>query len=208
MALVRQKTGLLGGSFDPVHTAHIALAETAYLHLDLDVVQLIPAGNPWQRAPLAAAKHHRLAMLQLAAQQHPWLHINTIEIDRNGPTYTIDTLDTLVPGPQYYWILGADQLGNFCSWQAWQDIATRVHLVVAGRPCSSDAAPEPLRRHLQAIDRTLIHLPFSPRAVSASEIRKRLAQGLPADEFLDPAVAAYIRQHQLYSGDVTSQLTV
>src|SRR5690554_3015558 len=141
MAIARPKIGLLGGSFDPVHRAHIALAETAYHELDLNKIHLIPAGNPWQRAPLAATTQHRLAMLHLAAKEHPWLHVNPIEIERSGPTYTIDTLNALDPDPDYYWLLGADQLNNFCSWQAWQDIAKRVHLVVAQRPASTTAVP-------------------------------------------------------------------
>lgn len=202
MVLIRKKIGLLGGSFDPVHRTHIALAETAHHALGLDEVQLIPAGNPWQRAPLTADTHHRLAMLQLVAKKHPWLGVNGIEIDRSGPTYTIDTLKALDPDPHYYWILGTDQLNNFCSWHEWRDIVKRVHLVVAQRPGSSSELPKQLERHLHAIDRTLIHLPFSPQAVSATEIRKRLAQGKTADEFLDPAVSAYIRQHQLYSDTV------
>src|SRR5690554_3513638 len=110
MAIAPRKTGLLGGSFDPVHIAHIKLAQAAYDMLGLDKVQLIPAGNPWQRAPLTAHSSHRLAMLKLAIGQRDWLHVNTVEIDRNGPTYTIDTLKTLPSGVAYCWILGSDQL--------------------------------------------------------------------------------------------------
>lgn len=201
MAIARPRIGLLGGSFDPVHRAHIALAESAHQALGLDEVQLIPAGNPWQRAPLAADTQHRLAMLNLAAKKYPWLQINPIETERSGPTYTIDTLEALSPDADYYWILGADQLNNFCSWRAWQKITECVHLVVAQRPDSADEPPAALQQQLQAIDKALIHLPFSPQDVSATEIRRRLAQGKPADIFLDPAVAAYIQQHQLY-GDV------
>ncbi len=208
MAVIRQKIGLLGGSFDPVHIAHVALAETAYHTLGLNKVELIPAGNPWQRAPLSADKQHRLAMLKLAIGQRAWLHINTMEIERRGPTYTIDTLKELPAGPDYYWILGSDQLNNFCSWHAWRDITQRVYLVVARRPESTVDAPEPLQQYLHSIDKKIIHLPFSPQAISATEIRERLTQGKPADRFLDPAVAAYIRQHRLYEGDVETQLTV
>lgn len=202
MAIVRNKIGLLGGSFDPVHTAHIALADAAYHALSLDSVQLIPAGNPWQRAPLSASAAHRVSMLQLASTQRPWLHINTVEIERNGPTYTIDTLETLPADNEYFWILGTDQLRNFCTWRAWQDIADRVHLVVASRPGSSDATPEALATHLRTREKRIIHLPFSPRDISASEIRQRLAQGLPVDDYLAPPVAAYIRQHELYKSNV------
>lgn len=198
MAINKQKIGLLGGSFDPVHNAHIALADTAYRALSLDSVQLIPAGNPWQRAPLAASPQHRVAMLQLAVGDRPWLHINPIEIDRGGPTYTIDTLRALPAQHDYFWILGADQLRNFCTWRAWEDIADCVQLVVAERPGSPDTTPPALAQHLNERGKPLIHLPFSPRDISATDIRQRLARQLPVSPYLDPAVAAYIRQHQLY----------
>lgn len=208
MGITRLKIGLLGGSFDPVHYAHIMLAETAYRELDLNSLQLIPAGNPWQRGPLATKKHHRLAMLRLATGKRTWLQINTVEMDRDGPTYTIDTIKQLPPAHDYYWILGSDQLNNFCTWRAWQDIAQHVQLVVAERPDNPGVLPEPLARHLQALNRTIIHLPFSPQAISATQIRSLLAQGKSADSYLDPAVATYIRQHQLYKGDGKPQLTV
>lgn len=208
MALTRPKIGLLGGSFDPVHRAHIMLAETAYQQLDLDSVQLIPAGNPWQRAPLSASKDHRLAMLKLAAGQRSWLYINTIEIDRDGPTYTADTLRQLPADNDYYWILGSDQLANFCTWHEWRTIAQRVHLTVAERPGSNNVAPQPLLQYLQSLNRSIIHLPFSPQGTSATCIRRLLAQSRPTDQFLDPAVAAYIKQHRLYEGEAGSQLTV
>lgn len=208
MALGHKKIGLLGGSFDPVHVAHIALAEAAYHNLGLHGVQLIPAGNPWQRAPLSANSSHRLAMLKLAIGQTPWLHVNTVEIDRNGPTYTIDTLETLPQENDYYWILGSDQLSNFCTWHAWRNIARRVHLVVAQRPDTDTKIPKSLQEHLQSLNRTVINLPFSPQAVSATEIRNRLAHGKPVGHYLDPAVSAYIRQHRLYIDDAGTKLTV
>lgn len=208
MAVVRPRIGLLGGSFDPVHRAHIMLAKAARQKLSLDAVQLIPTGNPWQRAPLQADEHHRLAMLKCAVGQCQWLQVNTVEIDRNGPTYTIDTVNQLPLGIDYYWILGSDQLNNFCTWRAWRDIAQRVHLVVAQRPDSPISVPPPLEEHLRSLSRSIIHLPFRPQAVSATHIRTLLAQGQSADRYLDPAVATYIRQHQLYKGDVDHTLTV
>lgn len=208
MAIERKKIGLLGGSFDPIHLAHIALADAAYQTLDLDSVQLIPAGNPWQRAPLAADSAHRLAMLKIAVEERAWLRINTIEIERNGPTYTIDTLETLPSGIDYYWILGSDQLKNFCSWHRWREITQHVRLVVASRPDNSDTVPVPLDQYLRSIGRTVTYLPFTPMAISATTIRERLVHGKSADHFLNPAVAAYIRQHRLYEDDVGSQHTV
>lgn len=192
------KIGLLGGSFDPVHLAHVALACSARLTLNLDEVQLIPAADPWQRKPLAAKASHRLAMLELAVREQPHLRINPIEIQRGGKTYTIDTLHQLPQGSDYHWILGADQLANFCTWQCWQEIADLVRLVVAQRPGSTLAVPRPLREHLSHRNRPLINLPFPPMPVSSTLIRQLLADDQPTDGLLDVAVAQYIQQNGLY----------
>lgn len=192
------RVGLLGGSFDPVHLAHIALAQAALTGLDLDRVELIPAANPWQRAPLAASPADRIAMLQLALRDAPGLSVNTIEIERGGQTYTADTLDQLPPNAEYYWILGSDQLANFCSWHRWRDIAGQAHLAVAQRAGASASPPPELRRHLDSLGRKLLALPFEPASISSTQIRQHLAKGEPTDGLLDVAVAQYIREKGLY----------
>lgn len=198
MAVTRQ-IGLLGGSFDPVHLAHIALADTALRELSLDEVQLIPAADPWQRAPLQATPAQRQHMLTLAIQGHPGLSLNPIELQRGGPSYTIDTLQALPDEADYYWLLGSDQLNNFCSWHRWQDIAGLVRLVVAGRPDTPLQPPAALQAHLDKLGRPLLHLPFTPMPVSATAIRQALQQGSPVDTWLDNAVLEYIRHEGLYS---------
>ncbi|MDF3847737.1 MULTISPECIES: nicotinate (nicotinamide) nucleotide adenylyltransferase [Achromobacter] len=193
-----KRIGLLGGSFDPVHVAHIALARSALQALDLAEVQLIPAANPWQRAALHATAQQRRDMLELAIDGHPGLAVNPIEIDRGGATYTIDTLRALPQDARYVWLLGADQLANFCTWRDWQDIARQVDLAVATRPGTALSAPPALAEHLRSLGRDLQELPFSPMPVSASQIRQRLAQGESTEGLLDPAVTAYIAAHHLY----------
>lgn len=193
-----KKIGLLGGSFDPVHLSHIALAESAWSTLGLDQVQLLPAASPWQRQTLSASSRHRLAMLQLAIGQRPWLQVNPIEIERGGATYTIDTLLQLPTGPEYYWILGSDQLQNFCTWHRWEEIAQRVRLAVAVRPGSATQPPEPLQAMLKRQDATLFTLPFTPSSISATRIRQDLSAGNSTQGLLDVAVAQYIQQNALY----------
>ena len=202
------KIGLLGGSFDPVHLAHIDLACCAQQALGLDQVQLIPAANPWQKEALAASAEHRLAMLDIAIREHNRLQINPVEIHRGGPSYTIDTLRQLPAGPTYYWILGADQLDNFCTWDSWQEILTLVHLAVARRPGSTQQAPEALSAQLNTLGRTLTHLPFEPTPVSATQIRQCLATGASTAGLLDVAVAQYIHQKGLYQSPSRQGLTV
>lgn len=195
MAVIHQ-VGLLGGSFDPVHRAHIALAQAAYQALQLDRVELIPAGHPWQREPLGASAHHRMEMLKIACASDARLVINPIEIDRTGPTYTADTLAALPKTARYTWILGADQLENFCTWHRWRDVLQYARLAVAQRPGASITPPRAL---LQAVpDGELIRIPFTPQAIAATTIRRLLAEGGSVDAMLDAGVLAYIRKHHLY----------
>lgn len=193
-----KKIGLLGGSFDPVHRAHIALAETALQHLKLDEVQLIPAADPWQRAPLNATASQRQEMLALATRHTPGLVVNPIELERGGKTYTIDTLENLPRNAQYFWILGTDQLANFCTWHRWEDILLYVHLVVAKRPNSAFDAPAPLNYLLDQLKKPIIELPFDPIDVSATKIREALKLRQPVSDMLEPAVHQYIQKHNLY----------
>lgn len=192
------RIGLLGGSFDPVHIAHIALACKALSELSLDQVQLIPAGQPWQKAALGAQPEHRLAMLKLAVGSTEKIVINPVEINRGGPTYTIDTVMGLPGGNDYFWILGADQLQNFCSWLQWSDIAQRVQLVVAERPGSHSVAPAELTAWMQHHRKPLIHLPFEPLNVSANEIRRRIGNNETISELIPEPVENYISAHGLY----------
>lgn len=194
-----KRIGLLGGSFDPVHSAHTALAETALRALALDEVQLLPANDPWQRPKLAASPEQRLQLLKLATQGRPGLTINPIELDRGGPSYTVDTLLALPQDAEYYWLLGSDQLNNFCTWHRWQEIADLARLVVAQRPDAALQAPQALLKHLEATQRPLLHLPFEPRDISATAIRQALAQGQPVSGLLDDAVLQHIRSTGLYS---------
>lgn len=193
---VTAEIGLLGGSFDPVHQAHIALALAALDTLALDHVQLLPAARPWQRSALSAGPDHRLRMLEIACGGEPRLQVNPLELQRTGPTYTIDTLRALPQGPRYTWIMGADQLVNFCTWHDWREIVQRVRLAVAQRPGSPLATPPALAQALPPGALRLI--PFTARDTSATAIRQSLAAGDSADDMLDPRVLDYIRTHQLY----------
>jgi len=196
--MASSRVGLLGGSFDPVHRAHVALALAAREALALDQVRLLPAASPWQREPLTTTAEHRLRMLELAAAPHAGVCVDAQELERGGKTYTIDTVSQLAPDARYVWILGSDQLRNFCTWHRWQDIVRCVDLAVAQRPNAPLQAPPALAQHLHALGRDLAIIPFTPMEISASHIRRHLAQGLPAHAWLDPAVMDYIARHRLY----------
>ncbi|MGH8842497.1 MAG: nicotinate-nucleotide adenylyltransferase [Advenella sp.] len=193
-----KKIGLLGGSFNPVHLAHLAMARTALRALNLDEVQLIPAGNPWQKQPLRISGAQRLEMLALAIADEPGIVVNDIEINREGATYTIDTLRNLPRDAKYYWLLGTDQLNNFCTWQNWQEITDYVTLTVAWRTGYPLHIPQELDALLRRDGKGLITLPFKAMDVSSTEIRSRIQQGQDASAFVPAPVLDYINTHGLY----------
>jgi nicotinate-nucleotide adenylyltransferase len=194
----KRRIGLLGGSFDPIHRAHLSLARTALSHAQLDEVQFIPAGQPWQRSTLKASPKDRAAMVALAIADEPAFSLNTVEVERQGPTYTIDTLRALPAGPTYFWIMGADQLENFCSWSHWDAIAKMVTLLVALRPPNELTIPAALESMVNAGLAQVQSLPFEPMTTSATRVRDRLIQGQSVAEDLSPAVIRYIQTHHLY----------
>ena len=199
-----KRIGLYGGSFDPIHLAHIDLAQTAKAHLNLDELQVIPAANPWQRQPLKASPQHRLKMLEIALEQHSdWLKINDIEINRGGKSYTIDTLNQLPPN-DYYWIMGSDQLENFCSWHKWQEITQLVKLTVAKRPDHSVKPPAQLLEYLGSLNKSIIEIPFTQYEISATKIRYILQQNKSnlrsqLQDLIPNSVLNYIIEHNLYT---------
>lgn len=196
--MVRKRIGLLGGSFDPVHIAHIALAKAALQSLQLAEVQLLPAANPWQKKYLGADEKHRLAMLELAIKNEPHLTVNPVEIERGGATYTYDTVSQLSTDNSYFWILGSDQLQGFPTWSHWQDILQYVELAVAQRPGDPIDPPPELQNHLNLLGKTLHTIDFAPTPLSATLIRERLQQHQSVATMVSPCVEHYIQQHQLY----------
>ena len=193
--------GLLGGSFDPIHLAHLELARCAARQLELDEVWLIPAGRPWQRGTLGADARQREEMVRLAARSDPRLRVLDLELRRSGPSYTVDTLRELRaahPGFRFVLLLGADQLENFCTWKDWREIATAADLAAAPRPEHELRPATELLQALQAGGHRLLHLHMPPLAVSATLVREHAAQGLELRGLVPPAVADYIERHHLY----------
>lgn len=193
----RRKIGLLGGSFNPFHNAHLRLALTALEQLSLDEVQLIPTGQPWQKK-LSISTEHRLAMLRLATQDYAHLKINSVEIERTGPSYTIDTVKALPNEADYYWLMGSDQLNNFCTWREWQNILNYVQLVVVKRPYYEVNPPQDLLDALENNHHSLIFLNFDEIDLSSTTIRDKLIAGESVETFIHPDVLNYIKQNNLY----------
>jgi len=199
-----RRIGLMGGSFDPVHQAHVALAELALRELQLDEVRWIPAGQPWQKARQLAPAADRVAMVRLAIRHEPRFVVDTVEVERSGPSYTLDTVRSLqagLPGQANSWflIIGQDQYANFHTWHGWEELLDRVTLAVAGRAGQVPQAHALLSRH----PHQLVLLPLPSMAVSSTDIRARLARGDDAASLVpamvSEAVARYIADHQLYA---------
>ena len=204
--------GILGGTFDPVHKGHIGCADYVLHHCALDEVRLMPCHLPPHRATPGVSSAQRAAMVQLAITTHPKLQLETLELQKNSPSYTVDSLQLLKqrePDSRFYFIIGMDSLCYFRSWQDWRGILRRAHLLVCQRPgysASGGDAPgllqqygvdniASLRQHSAGRILLLANPVFD---LSASDIRLRLKQGQPCTASLAPAVLNYIQRQQLY----------
>lgn len=195
----KPRIGLLGGSFNPVHIVHIRLALSARIQAHLQEVQLLPAAQPWQKDAIEVSTEDRINMLKLAINGHPELNLNLVEIERGGPTYTIDTLRELPDDADYFWIMGSDQLNNFCSWDHWQEILDYVQLVVAKRPDYQLQLPDALSQELSKRNSNIIEITFKEQDISSTQVRQQLQNQQSVADLLAPAVLDYINQHQLYT---------
>lgn len=193
-----RRIGVLGGSFDPPHRAHRALADLALQALALDVLLWVPAGQPWQKAGrrLADARH-RLEMVRLIVVGQPRFLIDEREVHRTGPTYTVDTVRELAaehPQAELFLVLGQDQYGRFDTWRDWREILQRVTLAVAGR----DGRPPEASPALREVAHTVRELPLPALPVASTALREATARGLPVGPDVGEAVAGYIAAHHLY----------
>jgi nicotinate-nucleotide adenylyltransferase len=204
-ALVKApRIGVFGGAFDPPHNAHVALAEAAIAQLNLAELHVIPTGQAWHKSRALTPKQDRLAMTRLAfADLKGTVVIDSREVLRDGPTYTLDTLHELQqeqPGAQLVLIMGADQASALPTWNGWQAILAIAIVSVAYRALSTgDIArfdPKMLPRLPAGARFEALELPAMD--TSATEIRRRAALGEDISSLVPPTVARYIDQHHLY----------
>jgi nicotinate-nucleotide adenylyltransferase len=191
-----KRIGIFGGSFDPVHLGHLVAAQDACEHMLLDRVLFVPAAQ----APLKGIAPRldgvqRLALLRVAVAGDPRFELSTVELDRGGVNYSIDTARALCatdPAARWYWIIGADQAARLAEWRQIAELGALVEFIVLARPGFAGEPrdlPPTVRLHVA---------PMHVFDVSSSEIRDRLAASRPVRHFLPASVAELIERHHLY----------
>ncbi len=185
---------MFGGTFDPPHIGHLVMAADVRHELGLDRVLMIPAGEPWQKVDEGhvSPPSARLAMIEAAVGDVEGLEVSRIEVDRSGPTYTVDTLRELAsayPGAELFLILGADAAAGLDTWHEWQRLPELCRLVVVDRPGESGPVPaafDPLRVSAPRLD------------ISSTEIRRRVAEGRPVRFLVPDGVVSVMDRLCLY----------
>jgi nicotinate-nucleotide adenylyltransferase len=190
-----KRVGIFGGSFDPVHNAHLALARLALEQLQLDEVRWIPVCRSSQKTRKLSDAVDREAMVRLAIAGEPRFVLDRIELKRRGVSYTLDTVRELAaaePGTEWVLILGQDQYATLHTWRDWRELVARVTLAIANRPDVVAAANEQIAR----VPHQIVTLPMMD--ISSTEVRRRVAAGESIANLVPPAVASYIERRQLY----------
>lgn len=190
-----RRIAIFGGSFDPPHNAHLALARSALQALGLAEVRWIPAGQPWQKARSMTPAVHREAMVRLAIAGEAGQALDRIELERSGESVTLDTVQALrarEPGTEWVLLIGGDQYANLHTWRGWEQLLDLAVLAVAQRPGVQAQADAAVQRRPHRV------VPLPMLDIASTDIRARLANGGRVDDLVAPAVARYIDQHQLY----------
>ena len=188
----------MGGTFDPIHNGHLVAASEVAYRFQLDQVVFVPTGQPWQKAGRdVTAAEHRYLMTMVATASNPRFTVSRVDIDREGPTYTIDTLRDLrelFPDAELYFITGADSLASIMSWRDWEVMLEMANFVGVTRPgyeLSKDMLPLESQTGIE-----LIEIPAM--AISSTDCRKRAGEGEPVWYLVPDGVVQYIAKNNLY----------
>ena len=193
-----RRIGVMGGTFDPIHHGHLVAASEVQAWFDLDEVVFVPTGQPYQKAdrPVSAAEH-RYLMTVIATASNPRFTVSRVDIDRDGPTYTVDTLSDLAqqyPEADLFFITGADALQEILTWRASERLFELAEFVGCTRP---GYAMDPSAVEGIPHDRvTIVEIPAL--AISSTDCRRRAARGEPVWYLVPDGVVQYISKHQLY----------
>ncbi|MEO6082138.1 MAG: nicotinate-nucleotide adenylyltransferase [Umezawaea sp.] len=192
----RRRLGVMGGTFDPVHHGHLVAASEVQARFDLDEVIFVPTGEPWQKTTRVVSRaEDRYLMTVIATASNPRFSVSRVDIDREGPTYTVDTLADLKaehPDADLFFITGADALEQIVSWRRASDVFDLAHFIGVTRP-----GYELNGQHLPKGAVSLVEVPAM--AISSTACRARTARGLPVWYLVPDGVVQYISKRSLYS---------
>jgi nicotinate-nucleotide adenylyltransferase len=190
-----RRLGVMGGTFDPVHHGHLVAASEVAHRYDLDEVLFVPTGEPWQKASRTVSPaEHRYLMTVVATASNPAFTVSRVDVDRPGPTYTIDTLRDLQdrhPGAELFFITGADALEQILSWKDAERLFDLAQLVGVTRP-----GHELVLRGLPEERVSLLEIPAL--AISSTDVRRRVFEGRPVWYLVPDGIVQYISKHRLY----------
>ena len=192
------RIGIMGGTFDPIHHGHLVAASEVADRFALDEVIFVPTGNPWQKADREiTAAEDRYLMSVVATASNPRFSVSRVDIDRGGPTYTLDTSRDLreqFPSAKLFFITGADALSSIMSWRHWEEMFELAEFVGVTRPgyeLTEEMFPEEIQRRIH-----LIEIPAM--AISSTDCRERAQQGRPVWYLVPDGVVQYIAKNRLY----------
>jgi len=197
--------GVMGGTFDPIHMGHIIIAEEARQRLGLLRIVFVPAGEPWLKVEREITPApHRAKMIERGIAANPHFELSTVELERPGPSYTVDTLSTLRynlgPDTGLFFLLGWDTLADIPRWREPRRLVTMCHLVAFTRIGFDRPDLEILEASVPGIAESVIFLDITPVNISSSNIRERVAKGLSIHQLVPDDVEKYIMQQKLYQG--------
>jgi len=201
--MTEERVGILGGTFDPIHLGHLLIAAEVWRQLGLREVLFMPAGQPWLKGQkLVSSVEHRLQMVELAVASDPRFKVSTIELERPGPTYSIETIreldDKIDVGGRLFLILGFDTLTELPRWKEPERLVEICQVVVVGRPGYSEFSLHTIDDLIPGASERIMMIDMPQIDISASDIRERVSRGLSIRHLVPGAVEEYILKHGLY----------
>jgi nicotinate-nucleotide adenylyltransferase len=187
------RLGVMGGTFDPIHHGHLVAASEVASAFKLDGVLFVPTGEPWQKAKVTNSEH-RYLMSVIATASNPRFTVSRVDIDRDGPTYTVDTLKDIqaaYPDADLFFITGADAIKQILEWKDVDDIWPLAHFVAVTRPGHKLELPKAPAGAISVLE-------IPALAISSTDVRARVASGEPVWYLVPDGVVQYIGKHNLY----------
>lgn len=198
-----RRVGVMGGTFDPIHHGHLVAASEVQAWFDLDEVVFVPTGDPWQKSDrVVSPAEHRYLMTVIATASNPRFTVSRVDIDRDGPTYTIDTLRDLHeqrPDDELYFITGADALADIFTWRSPEELFALAQFVGCTRP--GHEMDEATLAAIPAERVTMVEIPAL--AISSTDCRARTRRGEPIWYLVPDGVVQYVVKHHLYEKDTS-----